>query len=38
MKSIYCCLDDVRGLVLVTPSDGINKASRDQASRQQCFR
>jgi hypothetical protein len=32
------CLDDVRGLVLVTTSDGINEAARDQASRQQLFR
>ncbi len=33
----FCCLDDVRGLVLVTTSAGINEAARDQASRQQLF-
>jgi hypothetical protein len=33
-----CCLDDVRGLVLVTTSAGINEAARDQASCQQLFR
>ncbi|CAF1169129.1 unnamed protein product [Adineta steineri] len=30
--------DDVRGLVSVTSSDGINEAARDQASRQQLLR
>jgi len=30
--------DDVRGLVLVTTSEGINEAARDQASRQQLLR
>ncbi|CAF2981250.1 unnamed protein product [Rotaria socialis] len=30
--------DDIRGLVLVTTSDGINEAARDQASRQQLLR
>jgi len=33
-----CCLDDIRGLVLITTSVGINEAARDQASRQQLFR
>ena len=32
------CSDDVRGLVLVDSSDGINEAARDQASRQQLLR
>jgi hypothetical protein len=32
------CLDDVRGLVLVTTSEEINEAARDQASRQQLLR
>jgi hypothetical protein len=35
---IIIYLDDVRGLVLVTTSDGINEAARDQASRQQLLR
>jgi hypothetical protein len=34
----FIFLDDVRGLVLVTSSDGINEAARDQASRQQLLR
>jgi hypothetical protein len=37
-KINICYLDDVRGLVLVTTSAGINEAARDQASRQQLFR
>jgi hypothetical protein len=31
-------LDDIRGLVCVTTSEGINEAARDQASRQQVLR
>ena len=31
-------LDDVRGLVLVKTSDGINATARDQASRQEILR
>ncbi len=38
MKWIFDCLDDVRGLVLVTTSEGINETARDQASRQQLLR
>ena len=31
-------LDDIRGLVVATTSEGINEAARDQASRQQILR
>jgi hypothetical protein len=37
-RTTCACLDDVRGLVLVDSSDGINEAARDQASRQQLLR
>ena len=36
--SLFSSLDDIRGLVLATNSDGINEAARDQASRQQLLR